>query len=164
MRAFIVTSTLVGVVCITALAGGPTKIDVPKAIGILKNATNPKDRIQAAEDIGRRGGIRVTDVKEAIDPLLDALKKDRDAGVRSAAAKALGEIATEPDKTVPSLIDALNDKAVNVKMSAATALGQFGPQAKSALPALRELVKDKKDKKLSKSAAAAVKKIVGAKK
>jgi hypothetical protein len=165
MRRLIVFSTLVGILAITSTAAQSPKVeDVPKNIGLLKNSSSAKDRAFAAEELGRRGAIRLADVKEAFEPLREAVKKDSDANVRRAAAAALGKIAPEADKTVPVLTEALKDKSVIVKMAAATSLGQFGEDAKSALPALRELAKDKADKKLSQAAIAAIKVIAGKKK
>src|SRR5205085_1800358 len=97
----------------------------------------------AAEELGRRGAIRARDVKDAIDPLLEAIKKDSDSEVRRASAKAIGDISPEATKAVPVLTEALKDKSVAVKMAAAMALAQYGGEARSALPALRELAADK---------------------
>jgi HEAT repeat protein len=143
--------------------GPPKKEDIPKCINTLKTSPNAKARIQAAEDIGYRGAIRASDVEIAIDPLLTALKSDKDIEVRRACAKAIGTIGTHSEKCVPPLTDALKDSALVVKIAAAQALGQFGPEAKSALPALMELAKmkeSKDDKKVSQVAAAAVKSIM----
>ncbi len=142
----------------------PRKEDIPKYINMLKTAKDAADRAQAADQIGRRGQILATDVKEAIEPLQNALKKDSDARVRKAAAEALGNIAPEPEKTVPILIDALKDKALEVNLAAVFALGQYGVEARSALPALREFANKKDDKKIKLIVFAAIKEITGAKK
>jgi HEAT repeat protein len=148
----------------SANAGPPRKEDVPKLIGTLKTSNNAKLRAQAADDIAKRGAIRASDVDDAIDPLLNALKKDKDADVRRACAKALGNIGTNADKCVPGLADSLKDTSQLVKIAAIQALGQFGPEAESALPTLRELAAKKDDKKISPVAAAAVKAISGVEK
>jgi HEAT repeat protein len=167
MRTRIAVAVLVGIVGLAALEtdGPPKKEDIPKYVNTLKTSPNAKARIQAAEDIGYRGAIRASDVEIAIDPLLSALKSDKDAEVRRACAKVLGNIGTKAEKCVPPLTDALKDSALVVKIAAAQALGQFGPDAKSAVPALMELAKmkeSKDDKKVSQVAAAAVKSITGA--
>ncbi|MCC6419049.1 MAG: HEAT repeat domain-containing protein [Gemmataceae bacterium] len=165
MRAFMGMCTIVGVVSIGSLdAGGTKRVDVPKLIGELKNSKNASARAAAAAEIGRYGSLSGPAVKDAIEPLLLALKNDESADVRRAAAKALGDIAPEPMKTVPALIDALKDRAVGVKTAAAVALGQYGPDARPAIPALRELAKDKSNKKTSKIAQGALKMIGGKKK
>lgn len=165
MRPLIAFSTFVAVLVITTTEAQIPKLeDVPKNIGILKNSNNAQERAQAADELGRRGAIRLTDVKEAFEPLRLAVQKDSDANVRRAAAAALGKIAPEAEKTVPVLTEALKDKSATVKMAAAAALGQFGEDAKSALPSLRELAKDKNDKKVSQAASIAIKAIAGKKK
>jgi HEAT repeat protein len=165
MRLFIAVATMVGIVGMTAMQsnGPPKKEDIPKLISTLKTSPNAKVRVQAVEDIGYRGAIRASDVDSAIEPMIHALKSDKDAEVRRACAKALGSIGTNAEKCVPSLIESLKDSALVVKIAAAQALGQFGPEAKEALPALRDLAKmkdSKDDKKVSQVAAAAVKSIM----
>ncbi|HYV36326.1 MAG TPA: HEAT repeat domain-containing protein [Gemmataceae bacterium] len=165
MRPFIIVATLVGIVAIGAVEGGPPrKEDIPKLINALKTSPTGKARAQAAEDIGARGAIRASDIENAIDPLLSALKADKDADVRKACAKALGGTASYADKCVPALTDALKDNAQPVQIAAAKALGQYGSDAKSALPALQDIAAKKDDKKLSPVAAAAVKQIMGVEK
>ncbi len=167
MRGLIALTTVLGVIGLGTLeADVPKKLDASKSITSLKNSRSARDRVEAAEEIGRIGSIRASAVKDAIEPLLSALKGDSDAGVRAAAAKALGMIAPDAETTVPVLTEALRDKAMNVKAAAAGALGQYGAEARSALPALRELAsnKDKKEKKLSQAARMAIKSIAGKKK
>jgi len=164
MRTFITMATLTGIVTLATAQSGdiPRKEDVPKNIAILKNASaNPKVRATAAIDLGRRGAIRASDVADAVDPLLDYLKSDKNADVRKACAQALGDINVDAEKCVPVLTEALDDKSATVKMSVVQALQQYGPDAKSSLPKLRELAKAKDDKKLSQAAAAAAKQISG---
>lgn len=165
MRTLIAVSTVVGVLTLGTLeADVPKVVDVPKQIGVLKNSKSARERADAAEALGRYGAVRGGAVKDAIGPLLSALKGDSDANVRSAAAAALGAIGPDPATTVPALTDALKDSAAGVKLAAAQALGQFGADARPSLGALRELAADKKNKKLSMAARAAVKTISGKKK
>src|SRR5687767_9126640 len=96
-------------------AGTPKKEDVPKYLGMLKTSTSAKDRVLAAEMLGKRGAIRASDVKEAVEPLKLALKKDPDLDVRRAAAQALGNIGPAPETTVPLLIEALKEKHQGLK-------------------------------------------------
>jgi HEAT repeat protein len=164
MRTLIAMFTVVGVIGLGTLeADGPKKIDVVKQISLLKSAKSARDRASAADELGRHGAIRARDVKDAIEPLLEALKSDKDADVRRAAARALGNISPDPKVVVPALTEALKDRSVAVKMAAATALGQYGQDARSALPPLRELAAMKNDKKLSQAARVAIKSIAGKK-
>lgn len=145
-------------------AGTPKKEDVPKYLATLKNSTNAKDRAFAAEMLGKRGAIRTSDVKDALEPLQKAMQKDSDANVRRAAAEALGNIGTEAETVVPLLLETLKDKNVPLKLAVITSLSQYGAQAKEAVPALRAIVQEKTDKKLSMAAAGALKAIAGKKK
>lgn len=124
------------------LAGGvtPKKEDVPKYLKMLQTAASAADRAKAADMLGKRGGINANDVEDAIEPLKKALEKDKEAIVRAASARALGNIHPEAEGTVSLLIDRLkNDSSKDVKMASVVALGQFGPDAKDALTPLREM-------------------------
>jgi HEAT repeat protein len=165
MRTFVLFATAVGALSLGTLeADVPKKIDVAKQVSVLKNGKTARERAAAAGELGRHGAVRARDVKDAIDPLLEALKGDRDAEVRQAAARALGDISPDPKRVVPALTEALKDKAANVKMAAALALGQYGQDARPAVPALRELATMKTDRKLSQTARMALKSIAGRKK
>jgi HEAT repeat protein len=165
MRNLIVMGTLVGALGLSTLeADVPRKIDVGKQIDLLKNGKTAASRAEAAAELGRHGAIRARDVKDAIEPLLEALKNDTSADVRRAAAKALGDISPEASSTVPPLMEALKDKSPAVKMAAARALGQYGAEARSAVPSLRALAQAKADKKVSQAARLALKAIAGKKK
>jgi HEAT repeat protein len=165
MRSFMALVTVVGVL---GLAGVDAQVikkeDVPKYISILKTGSSAKARAEAADALGHRGAIRSSDVEDAIDPLITALQKDKDATVRAACAKALGDISTEPEKCVEALTDALKDTSAAVKMASILALGQFGSKAQSALEPLRVIAKNKDDKKMSQAANATIKSITGTKK
>jgi HEAT repeat protein len=165
MRTFILLATVAGVLSLGTLeADVPKKIDVAKQVSLLKSAKTARERAGAADEIGRHGAIRARDVKDAIEPLLEALKGDRDAEVRQAAARALGNIAPDAKRVVPALTEALKDQSANVKMAAALALGQYGKDARPAVPALRELAAMKTDRRLSQSARMALKSIAGRRK
>ena len=149
------------VMCMTIEGGGsPKKEDMPKYLKMLQTSQSAKDRATAAEMIGKRGAINVNDVKDALEPLKTSVQKDVDAGVRKAAATALGAIGPDPEETVPILADVVKkDKSLDVKLAAVQALAEFGPNAKSALPAIRELQSQQKD---NKKAAAVIKTAVQA--
>ena len=66
--------------------------------------------------------------------------KDKDAGVRAAAAEALGVLGYEAESWVKDVAALLNDpEGREVKLAAAEALGRAGKQAASALDALTAL-------------------------
>ncbi|MSQ95124.1 MAG: HEAT repeat domain-containing protein [Gemmataceae bacterium] len=135
-------------------AGGfgiPKKEDVPKYLKQLQSANSAADRAKAAEMLGKRGGINQKDVEDAVEPLKTIVVKDKDAKVRAAAARALGDIRSDAEGTVPILIDRLKtDDKMDVKMAIVIALGQFGPDAKAAVPSLREMQKKLDAKKMAK--------------
>jgi hypothetical protein len=163
MRMFMTMVTIVGILGLTTVeADVIKKQDVPKYIEILKSSANAKARASAALDLGHRGAIRASDVEDAIDPLINGLMKDKDADVRKSCAQALGDIATESEKCVAALTEALKDTSPAVKIAAIQALGQFGGRAQSAVSPLRDIAMNKDDKKLSQAANLAVKSITGA--
>ena len=139
------------------LAPGQKEDDVKSLIKDLKS-NNPKTRASAVEDLGHRGAVRASEVKEAIPSILDMLKKDRDANVRKAAATALGQVDPDPSTAVPVLTAALHDKVPSVRIAAAGALGMLGDGAKDAVPALQEAQKDK-DRAVSRAASMALRTI-----
>src|SRR4051812_40416744 len=132
-----------------ALAGGTVRSeDIPKYIKMLKTSVSSADRTKAAEMIGKRGLVNAKDVKDAVDPLKNALTNDKDAAVRRAAAQALGNIHPNAEETVPFFIDTLKaEKVMDVKLGLALALGAYGSEAKPALPTLRELAGSINNKK-----------------
>ena len=89
MRTFIILGT---VTCLMAIAEAssepPKKEDVPKNINLLKTGATAKVRAQAAEDLGHIGGVRASWAADAIEPLITALAKDKEADVRKACAAA----------------------------------------------------------------------------
>ena len=91
--------------------------DIPKAIYKLKNGT-ATEKVKAAQELGDRGAVRITDVKDAVEPLKNLLGSDNNAKVRAAAAEALGKIAPEPAETVKLLLNSLkDDKDEEVKIA-----------------------------------------------
>ena len=102
MKPLIALATLVGMVELTSMAAGPPrKEDIPKFITALKSSANPKERIQAADDIAYRGAIRASDVDIAIDPLVSSLKKDKDPEVRAHAPRPWATSARTPTSAFP---------------------------------------------------------------
>lgn len=120
------------------------KEEIAKYIKQL-GAKDAKERIAACEGIAEIGELKKVFAKDAYEPLASVVRKDSDAGVRAAAAAALGRIDADPDKAVPALIEGLKDKERNVLLAAANALGALGPGAKDAIEQLTTLNKEARD-------------------
>jgi HEAT repeat protein len=150
----------------------PKLEDIPKIIEQLKD----KDagvRTKAATAIGARGQLRARDVKDAVAPLANMVRKDDDVAARRAAGSALAKMDPDPKLVLESLIEALkNDKDLQVRTSCATALGALGAEAKDAVSTLQEVrdefkgagKKEKEKQALAKAAAGALAAITGSKK
>jgi HEAT repeat protein len=82
---------------------------------------------------------------KAAIPTLTKILRDRDASVRAAAAKALGETGPLAEPAVGELISFLDkDRTNDERLEACLALGNIGPGAKAAVPALAQsLLHDK---------------------
>jgi len=88
-------------------------------------------RFNAAKILGN------IDAEEAIQELLDKLKRENNRDVRRGIVEALKEIDLEV--AIPVLIDTMNDdSSMIVRYTAARALGRMG--AKEALPAIKNRV------------------------
>jgi HEAT repeat protein len=158
MRALVPGLLVLGLLAGELPAQLPKKSDVPRLIKELRQSDNSKVRTAAAESLGALGAVRTSYVKDAIEPLAEAVTKDRHSDVRAAAATALGAIRPDAKVAVPPLTEALKDKTPAVKIAAAVALTAFGPEARQAVPLLEELAKDK-NKKVSQAAKEAMKSI-----
>jgi HEAT repeat protein len=120
------------------------KEDLAKFVKQL-NAKDAKERIAACEGIAEIGELKKAFAKDAYEPLANVVRKDSDAGVRAAAASALGRIDADPVKAVPALIEGLKDKERNVQVASAGALGALGSGAKDAIEPLTALNKEARD-------------------
>lgn len=146
------------------LAAGK-EAEAKKALDELKKTKDTKVKIASLEKLGELGQVQYAFAEPAIPEMMKALD-DKEAGVRAAAAKAVGQAGSEDPDTVPSLVKLLkSDKEESVKIAAAEGLGLLGSKAKDAVPALREAAKDAdKKSKLAKVIGASVKTINGTKK
>jgi HEAT repeat protein len=89
-----------------------------------------------------RGYYEVVDASTAV-PILWELTKDKDSGVRLAAATALVRPSPESGPAlVPVLTELLKDKDPDVRWIAIQNLRDIGPEAKAALPALLPMIHD----------------------
>jgi hypothetical protein len=157
-----VSFTVMGLAVVEAGSTLLKKEEIPQAIQRLRRGS-AKERAFAAEQLGHRGAIRSADVKDAVAPLREVLRSDKDVNVRQEAARALGNIGRELEETVPALVESMkNDKAMPVRLAAIAALGQIGPEARAATPELRKIAAEKKtNKQLSRAARMALKSIGG---
>lgn len=128
----------------------------------LRTAKDAKAKVAALQEIGKLGQLMKTLVADAMPDVYKALD-DKDAGVRAAAAYALGLCDDAPEKSVPPLVKILKeDSSDEAKIGAAKGLAAMGPSAKGALPALNEIrakLKDNKKSPLGKTAQGAIKSI-----
>ena len=87
-------------------------------------------------------------------PALTKRLKDDDAGFRSLAAYALGQLGPAARDAVPDLTEALQDSNHKVRSSSAYALGRIGSSAQSAVPALIRRIGDDEQEVRSSAASA----------
>jgi HEAT repeat protein len=73
-------------------------------------------------------------------PTLQKLATDSQPEVRVVAAHGLGVFATDPNTSVPLLVDLLKDPSLDVKRTACIALSRFGTNAAPAVAALSEVL------------------------
>jgi HEAT repeat protein len=79
---------------------------------------------------------------DAIDDIVDLLKKEQAPGIRLACLQTLAMIGPRAKNAVGELTKALDDPAPRARMTAARALGNIGPDAKAAEDALAKAEKD----------------------
>ncbi|MGI0490344.1 HEAT repeat domain-containing protein [Alkalinema pantanalense CENA528] len=105
---------------------------------VIENRKAPlKNRLAAIATLSELG----SDAELAVPALSEALS-DRNAEIRSQAARTLGEIGPKAKASIPELIVVLKDPNEGVRISAANALSRMGSAAKSAVPALLEALED----------------------
>lgn len=138
--------------------------EAKKAIDDLKKGKDAKAKVAALDDLGRLGQVQYKLAEPAIPDMFKFLK-DKDAGLRAAAARAIGMVAPEDEKTADELLAALKvEKEDGPKFALVTALGQLGGRAKGAVSELRTVLKGADPKsKLAKQVQTSIKSITGAK-
>ena len=95
-------------------------------VALAQEGTDPVDRclaVQALAEVCTRLDARAIYFLKVLDPLI-VLIKDKNGGVRNAAAIALGNIGIS--RTIEPLIEALADEEAAVCANAARALGNIG--------------------------------------
>jgi HEAT repeat protein len=133
--------------------------DAQKHIETLRTTKDNKAKAAALTELGKIGQIQKSLVSSAVPDMMKALE-DKDAGVRAAAAKAVGMIDPDPKEAVPALVKLMkNDKDDAVKLAAIQGLAAMGESAKDANGDLRTVVKDDMKGKLGRAAKDALKSI-----
>ena len=107
----------------------------------LKNGETTRIRITAATALGERHEKGFASAPALVEAL-----KDKDSGVRYAAAKGLVQVASRGSDwhaaAIPALIEALPHKDEAVRIEASQLLLKTGPVAKDAIPALKKRLDD----------------------
>lgn len=130
----------------------------------LKKGKDTKTKMTALDELGRLGQIQYKYAEAAIPEMFKFLK-DKDTGLRTAAARAIGLVGPEDEKTAGELLAALKaEKDDGAKFALVVAIGQLGTRAKDAAGELRTVLKAADPKsKLAKQAKASIKSVTGAK-
>lgn len=139
--------------------------EAKKYAEVLKKGKDAKAKVDALTELGKIAQVQKSFVADALPDIYEALNS-KDAGIRAAAAYALGQCDEPADKAVPKLVAILkDDRNEDAKMGAIKGLGAMGTSAKAALGDLRTIVKDSdKKSKLGKAAQNAIKSIGAASK
>jgi HEAT repeat protein len=135
-----------------ALAADKAK-EAAKYAQQLKTSKDAKAKVAALNELGKLGQLMKSLTASAVPDMMAALK-DKDATVRTAAARNLGMVDPDPKEAVPALLKVVkdNDEEEGVRAAAIMGLGELGPNAKPALKELGDLAKaEGKDSKLSKA-------------
>lgn len=115
---------------------GPAAVD---ALLILSRGPHATVRAMAMHTLGRIGRAGGKDAEEGLVYGL----KDRDSGVRRAAAVALAAVSENPAPAVPVLAEDLKSAVPQLRLEAAETLGRIGPAAgPEAARALAQCLRD----------------------
>ncbi len=126
----------------------------PQALHFFLEALNNTNLPVRGLAISSLGSFR-SRAREAVPVLVKNLETN-ETTIRIEAVRALGDIALDPETTVPALTHCLSDSAAGVKAAAALGLCSFGTNAISALPVLRALADDRTDETIRRAARVAV--------
>ncbi len=141
---------------------GEKEEDAKKYTEQLRKSKDAKTKITALQELGTLGQIKKSFIADALPDIYKAVE-DKDAGVRAAAAEALGKSDEPYDKVGDILVKLLkDDKEESVKIGALRGLSAMREAAKAALPTIREIVNNSdKKSKLGQAAKDAAKAIGG---
>ena len=160
MTRFVLSAVAAAVLAGGAAADNKENIKAAEAaVATLDKSKDAKERAAAISKLGKLGeGGLYKYVEPGIPKVVSALD-DKDAGVRAAAALAIGLIGPDdPQEVVKKLAELLKDKDDAVKANAVKGLGSLGPKAKDAVKDLQAAKKEIGDPKsgMSKQIDAAV--------
>jgi HEAT repeat protein len=110
---------------------------IPYLMDRLVSDPDPEIRCRAAIALAKAGPQARSEV---ITILLGMMQEKANACV---SIETLGEIASEPGRVVPSLMEKLEDPDRAIRYEVLVALARFGPGAALSRPALLELMEDK---------------------
>jgi HEAT repeat protein len=127
---------------------------VPSLIKIYEKSHSIDTKLSIIIDLRVMG----PNAKEAVPFLVSIVETDQTPLFRLMALQALGNIHSNPDCAVPTLIKCLDDSTLDSRVMAVQGLGQFGPAARTAVPALVSLIK-KENNPLRSACLAALQKI-----
>jgi HEAT repeat protein len=116
------------------IVGGEPKVLFPAMVKVLRR-DDTRLHGMAAQVIFQVG-------PDAVDDIVDLLKKEKAAGLRLACLQTLAMVGPRAKDAVGELTKALDDPSARARMTAARALGNIGPDAKSAKEALEKSEKD----------------------
>lgn len=138
--------------------------DAKKFTEDLKKGKDTKTKIVALDELGQLGRIQYKYAEDAIPEFFKYLK-DKDAGLRAAAARAIGLVVPDDEKTVDELVAVLKEeKDEGVKFALVVALGQIGTRAKDSADTLRAVQSKAEPKsKLAKQVGLSLKSVLGVK-
>lgn len=150
MSRFVLAAVAIGLV-LGGSARADNKENIEAAKAAIAKLEKTKDAKERAAAIAKLGNVAAAGQFEAVKPgipkVIEGLD-DKDAGVRAAAATAVGQIGPDDtDAVVKKLADLLKDKDDKVKENAMKAIGSFGEKAASAKKALQEAKKENGDPK-----------------
>lgn len=112
----------------------------PEAVPVMTEALESRDWSMRFAAVGALGKVRL---KDAVPKLAEIVRTDPNELVRSAAARALGDIAASPDVAIPALAESLRKDSDAVCRDAVAALEQMGVAARGALPEVIRLLDSK---------------------
>jgi HEAT repeat-containing taxis protein len=164
MSRFVLAGAVVGLI-LTSAVRADNKENIEAAKAAIATLEKTKDAKERAAAIAKLGTVAAAGQFEAVKPGIPKVVEgldDKDAGVRAAAATAVGQIGPDDaEAVVKKLAALLKDKDEKVKANAVKALGSFGEKAQPAVKALREAKKENGDpkSKFSKDVDAALKTI-----
>ena len=116
----------------------------------LRKSKDAKTKITALKELGTLAQIKKSLVADALPDIYKAVE-DKDAGVRAAAAEALGKADEPYDKAGEILVKLIkDDKDEAVRIGAIRGLAAMRDAAKAALPTIRDVVKETAGDKKSK--------------